>query len=319
MARKPRVHFPTALYHVMLRGNGGQDIFFEDADRFRFCLLLQEGVERYGHRIHAFCLMSNHVHLLVQVGETPLSRIMQNLSFRYTRWLNWRRNSSGHLFQGRFKAVLVDADSYLLELARYIHLNPVRAGLVQTPEDYPWSGHRAFLGSETVPWLTTDLLLAQFGKNKSRARRVYEKFVKRDQESGRRNEFHDGAAVDSRILGDDAFVDRVLIQANESPKRHISLDEIITRVCRTSGVDPKDLTASGKNRQFSEARGLVAWLILETGNGTIAELARLTGRDASTLSAVARNVRVRAESDQILADRMRQLINELSGNTLIQA
>ena len=192
MARKPRVHFPAALYHVMLRGNGGQDIFFEDADRYRFYLLLQQGVERYGHRIHAFCLMSNHIHLAIQVAETPLSHIMQNITFRYTRWVNWHRKSSGHLFQGRFKAVLVDADSYLLELIRYIHLNPVRAGMVAAPEDYPWSGHRACLGLETIPWLTTDWVLAQFGTNPARARREYGKFVDLGKGDGRRQEFHSG-------------------------------------------------------------------------------------------------------------------------------
>ena len=110
MARKSRVYYPGALYHVVLRGNGGQTIFFDDRDRTRFCFLAQEGIERFGHRIHAFCLMSNHVHLAIQVGDVSLSRILQNLSFRYTRWVNWRQSRTGHLFQGRYKAVLVDAD-----------------------------------------------------------------------------------------------------------------------------------------------------------------------------------------------------------------
>jgi REP element-mobilizing transposase RayT len=136
MARKPRVYFPGALYHVILRGNGGQTIFFDDKDRTRFCFLVQEGIERFGHRIHAFCLMSNHVHLAIQVGEVSLSRILQNLSFRYTRWVNGRQSRTGHLFQGRYKAVLVDADIYLQVLTRYIHLNPVRAGIVKEPEAY---------------------------------------------------------------------------------------------------------------------------------------------------------------------------------------
>jgi len=129
MARKPRVHVAGGYYHVMMRGNVGSDLFFSNADYCRFLLLLQEGIERYGHRVHAFCLMTNHVHLLIQVGDTPLSRIIQNLGFRYTRYINSKRKEVGHLFQGRYKAILVDEDSYLLELARYIHLNPVRAGL----------------------------------------------------------------------------------------------------------------------------------------------------------------------------------------------
>ncbi len=295
----------------MLRGNAGQEIFFEDADRYRFYLLLQEGVERYGHRIHAFCLMSNHIHLAIQVGDIALSRIMQNIGFRYTRWINWRLNSSGHLFQGRFKAVLVDADSYLVELTRYIHLNPVRAGMVHAPEEYPWSGHRAYLGTEIIPWLTTDWVLAQFGKNVARARLEYRKFVELGKEDGYRQEFHGGRADDSRILGDDSFTDRVLAQADEKPKHKIRLEEIIACVCREYAIDEKDLATPGKYRSLSEARGMAAWLILETGCGTIAQLGKQTGRDVTTLSTVAKHLQTRAKMDVAVADRMKGVLNEL--------
>lgn len=311
MARKPRIHFPGALYHVMLRGNAGQDIFFEDADRYRFYLLLQEGVERYGHRIHAYCLMSNHIHLAIQVGEVPLSRIMQNIGFRYTRWINWRRNSTGHLFQGRFKAVLVDADSYIVELTRYIHLNPVRAGMVRAPEEYPWSGHRAYLGRETIPWLTTDWVLAQFGASVARARREYLKFVEQGKDDGPQQAFHSGVTGDSRILGDDTFLDKVLAQADEKPTRKIRMDKITAAVCREYRIEELDLAAPGKYRNLSEARGMAAWLILESGHGTIAELGKLTGRDPTTLCRVAKHLQIKAKTDSALADRMKKLVNEL--------
>ena len=139
MARRARIHYPGAVYHVMLRGNGGQDIFVDDSDRIRFYDLLEEGVRRFDVRIAALCLMSNHVHLVVQVAEVPLSRLIQNVSFRYTRYRNAKERRTGHLFQGRYRAILIDAEAYLLELVRYIHLNPVRAGLVKDPEDYRWS------------------------------------------------------------------------------------------------------------------------------------------------------------------------------------
>lgn len=292
----------------MLRGNAGQDIFFEDADRYRFYLLLQEGAERYGHRIHAFCLMSNHVHLAIQVGEVPLSRIMQNIGFRYTRWINWRRKSSGHLFQGRFKAVLVDADSYLLELTRYIHLNPVRAGIVQAPEEYPWSGHRAYLGLETIPWLTTDWVLAQFGSRITKARREYRRFVDLGKDEGHQQEFHSGRADDSRILGNDIFIDRVLASTPLRLKRQLCLKEIIGIVCQEYAIEEKSLATPGRYRNLSEARGMVAWLILETGSGTVTELGKLTGRDVTTLSSVAKHLQYRAKSDSALADRMKSLL-----------
>jgi REP element-mobilizing transposase RayT len=162
MARKPRIHYPGAVYHVILRGDAGQDLFSQDKDRDRFYRLLDEGQQKYGYRIHAFCLMRNHVHLALQVGEISLFRIMQNLSQRYTVWMNRQQGRTGHLFQGRYKAILLDADAYLLELLRYIHLNPVRAGIMKLPEGYAWSSHRAYLGQEKIPWLTTDWTLAQF-------------------------------------------------------------------------------------------------------------------------------------------------------------
>lgn len=307
MARKPRVHYPAALYHVIMRGNACQDIFFDDEDRCRFYLLLQEGIERYGHRIHAYCLMTNHVHIAIQVGEVSLSRIMQNITFRYTRWVNWRQQRSGHLFQGRFKAVLVDADSYLLELTRYIHLNPVRAGMVQSPEEYPWSGHRAYLGSETIPWLTTDWVLSQFAGKSERARRGYKEFVDQGKEDGYQQEYHRGSANDSRVLGDDTFIDKVLAHTEARPKQRISLDEIIQSVCRKYGIEEEDLKAPGKYRNLSAVRGMAAWLILETGGATLAELSINTGRDVSTLSTAAKSVQIRAKSDQELADCMREL------------
>jgi REP element-mobilizing transposase RayT len=156
MSRKPRIHFPGAVYHVIMRGNAGDPIFFEDRDRYRLYLILQHAVEKFGCRIHAFCFMTNHLHLVMQAGDIPLSRIMQNISLRYTKWIHFTRSRSGHLFQGRYKAILLDADEYLLELVRYVHLNPVRAGMNATPEEHPWSGHHAYLGTMVLPWLTTD-------------------------------------------------------------------------------------------------------------------------------------------------------------------
>jgi len=308
MARKSRIHYPAALYHVIMRGNARQDIFFNDEDRCRFYLLLQEGIERYGYRVHAFCLMTNHIHLAIQVGEVSLSRIMQNLTFRYTRWVNWRQKRSGHLFQGRFKAVLVDADSYLLELTRYIHLNPVRATMVKSPVEYPWSGHRAYLGSETIPWLTTDWVLSQFAVKSEKARREYREFVDQGKKEGHIQEYHSGTANDSRILGDDTFIDKVLAQAEARPQQHISLDDLINRVCMKYGIEEKDLKTPGKYRNLSTARGMVAWLILETGAAKLIELSAYTGRDVSTLSSAAKALHVRAKSDQGLADSMRELM-----------
>lgn len=148
MARPPRLHLAGGLYHVVLRGNARQDIFFDDDDRHRFYGLLEQGGRRYGHRIHAFCGMTHRVPLAMQAAQARLSRAMHYLSFRYARRFNDRYRRVGHLFQGRYQAILVDRDRYRLELVRDIHLNPVRAGLVGDPADYRWSGHGAYLGRD---------------------------------------------------------------------------------------------------------------------------------------------------------------------------
>jgi REP-associated tyrosine transposase len=312
MARKPRVHYAGALYHVVLRGNAGQVIFDDDEDRTQFYLLAQEGIERFGHRIHAFCLMNNHVHLAIQVGVAPLSRIIQNLSFRYTRWVNGRRKRCGHLFQGRYKAVLVDADSYLDALTRYIHLNPVRAGIVKAPKDYRWSGHRAYLGLEKIPWLTTDWVLLQFSERLVVARRIYEKYVAEGKEEGHQAEYHQGSEMDSRILGDDRFIDRVLGPKRSVSKSKIGLEGIWREVCGCYSVDESRWKGGGRERRLSEARGMAAWLVLESGVGTLVQLGRLTGRDPTTLSSAAKRLQKRAQEDLPLAKRMKQLLEASS-------
>ena len=298
MARKPRVHLPGGLYHVMLRGNRGQDIFFSDDDRCHLYLLIQEGVERFGHRVHAFCLMGNHVHLAIQVVEVPLSKIIQNLSFRYTRWVNKTQASVGHLFQGRYKAILVDADAYLLELVRYIHLNPVRARIVSEPSAYVWSGHRAYLGQEAVPWLTTDWVLGQFSKRRSTARERYARFVNEGMEEGRREEFHRGVE-DARVLGDERFMEAVLHRLEDTPSRLWQMDEIVAVVCRSYGIREGELSAPGRRRDLAEARAVAAQLATTAGQVSLTEVAGRFGRDVATLSTGMRRLSMRSREDEL--------------------
>lgn len=151
---------------------------------------------------------------------------MQNLSFRYTRWVNKRQHRVGHLFQGRFKALLVDADSYLLELVRYIHLNPVRAGLVSDPADYAWSGHRAYLGAAQVHWLTTDWVLSQLSKHRKAAIKRYHDFIEARSGEGYREDFHRGTAAGG-VLGDDRFVEAVESQQGRKQSARVAGVDIL--------------------------------------------------------------------------------------------
>jgi REP element-mobilizing transposase RayT len=311
MARKPRIHSPDAVYHVILRGNGKQDIFFEDQDRYRFYLLLQEGTERFHHKVHAFCLMTNHIHLVVQVADIALSRIMQNLSFRYTRWVNWRHNRSGHLFQGRYKAVLVDGDSYLLELVRYVHLNPVRAKMVEAPKSYPWSSHRAYLGIETLPWLATEPGLAMFSRNRAQAVKVYSEFIRDGLTEGHRPEFHGEGNHDSRILGDDGFVERMAGEG-AAPFGTVSINDLLTAVCRRYSVTTYDIARPGKERPLSRVRSMAAWIVQDESSVTLKQLAERTGRDVSSLSAAAQRMQKRSRMMPELLREKEELIIEIT-------
>ncbi|MGA7828658.1 MAG: transposase [Geobacteraceae bacterium] len=310
MARKSRINFPGAVYHVILRGNAGGPIFFDDRDRYRLYLILQQTVERFRYRIHGFCLMTNHVHFIMQVGDIPLSSIMQNLSLRYTKWINFSQGLTGHVFQGRYKALLLDADSYLLEIVRYVHLNPVRAGMVGAPEDYPWSGHRAYLGVEIIPWLNSDWLLSMFSDKIDIARIKYRSFVADGMAEKRRNEFHRGTS-EGRILGDDTFVDEALCKANQVRRQTFSLNDVVMAVCRRYGISERQLKAHGKIRPYTEARALLALLVKEHAHLSLTELGRLLGRDISPLSRSAQRLVVNAETEPRLAKLIRDLRNEL--------
>lgn len=178
MARPLRIEFPGAVYHVTSRGDAGADVFLDDEDRQAFLDVLAHAVERFGWLCHAYCLMDDHYHLLIETPQPNLSRGMRQLNGIYTQRFNRRHGRAGQLFRGRFKAILVDRDNYLLALVRHVVLNPVRVRISRGPDTYAWSSYRAMTGSVPVPaFLTTDGVLSHFGKERARARRRFAEFV----------------------------------------------------------------------------------------------------------------------------------------------
>ena len=208
MARPLRVEYPGAFYHVLNRANGRELIFLDQRDREKFLQYLETAIERYGVIVHTYCLMDNHYHLLLETPQPNLSVTMHWLNVSYATYFNRKRRRHGHLFQGRFKAILIDADAYLKQLSRYIHLNPVRAEMVTSPDQYQWSSYPAFIGKQKpAKFLETRWLLSNFGKSKKEAQRNYQKFVEKVDITSLKNpskQLRGGF-----ILGDTEFVNWV--------------------------------------------------------------------------------------------------------------
>lgn len=178
MARQLRIEYPNAVYHVTSRGNARADIFIDDTDRENFLGVMGKVVTRYNWFCHAYCLMDNHYHLLIETPDGNLSEGMRQLNGVYTQASNRRHGRVGHIFQGRFKAVIVEKESHLLELCRYVILNPVRAGMVADPQKWRWSSYRFTGGvAKKEPYLSTEWILSQFGQTKTEARKKYRQFV----------------------------------------------------------------------------------------------------------------------------------------------
>ena len=178
MARPLRIAFPGAFYHVTARGNERKAVFKSIRDRQKFLQYLETATERYNAVIHAYCLMDNHYHLLLETPSGNLPQIMHHINGAYTTYFNVKRARAGHLFQGRYKAIVVEMDEYAKELSRYIHLNPVRAKLAETPDKYEWSGYNFYIGVKSAPnWLHRDFILGYFGDKVSVAQQGYKEFV----------------------------------------------------------------------------------------------------------------------------------------------
>lgn len=204
MGRALRINYANAHYHVTSRGNEQKDIFKSRRDREQFLSYLESSVMRYGAKIHAYCLMTNHYHLLLQTPDGNLPEIMRHINGAYTNYFNAKRKRAGHLFQGRYKAILIEADEYLMELSRYIHLNPVRAGMSEKPEDHPWSSYQNYIGLRpALSWLCTDRVMDHFSGSKS-----YRQFV--EEILGNDHENPMQSAVAATLLGSESFVQEIM-------------------------------------------------------------------------------------------------------------
>ena len=283
MPRKPRLHVPGGLYHVILRGNARQAIFFDNEDRNHWESILAKGLNRYGHRIHAYCWMTNHVHMAIQCSGERVSSLIRDVASQYARSINRKMRRSGHLFERRHRSILVQADNYLVTLVRYIHQNPLHAGLVDDIDKYRWSSHNAYLGRGRPEWLTIDWALSMFGNSRKTAIKSYNAFVRADAGAHITKQISCGNDSDDRIFGDDGFADAA-DAANRNAPATEGLDEIIERVCTAHQSSEGEIASKSGNHRNAAIRAEIALEAIEARAATLATVARRFGRSESVLS-----------------------------------
>lgn len=257
--------------------------------------------------------MGNHVHLLVEASSVPVSKVMQGLQQTYTSYFNRKYKLVGHLFQGRYKALVCDGDSYLLELVRYLHLNPVRSKLVKDPALYPWSSHHAYLGEAqgTDSCVQTEWVLSQFSSKRSEALRRYGQFVLEGIGMGHREELY--AAKEQRYVGNEQFVDQVtgMIERGQRPAVRVAVGEIERAVCGRYALSLELLRSRSKDRRGSFGRLVVAYLGQELAGIKLNEVAKRYGRDQVSLSLGLKRLREKVSGDVHLEQDLEDLMDGL--------
>ena len=292
MPRSARLDIPGLLQHVIVRGVARCDIFRDDDDRERFLQTLSTLLVETDTDCLAWSLMTNHVHLLLRPRQSRLAPFMRSLLTGYAIYFNLRHKRSGHLFQNRYKSVVCEEDAYLLELVRYIHLNPLRAGLVQNLDAldrYPWSGHAVVMGRGALAGQGTDEILMLFAKGKREARKRYRQYVadgvalgKREELGGNRKragasiEGPDEETFDARILGSGGFIDELRGRQDLRPKLPLAarLDDIVVRSCQYFGIEQKDLRLQSRAARIAEARAVICYLAVRVAGHSGAEVGR---------------------------------------------
>ncbi len=280
MARRPRLFVPGMLYHVIARGNQRQQTFTSDGDYRAYIERLARYRKKYDYVLHAYCLMPNHVHLLVESSEHPLAKFMQGLQQSYSQYFNLKHRKTGHVFEGRYKAILCQKDEYLLQLIRYIHLNPVRAGLVRSPERYRYSGDHAYLHGKATETIDPAAVLSMLG-----GRQAYRRFVRDGLGEGHKQEYYE--VEDQRFLGAKGFGERLrrkepALSAKRLTRR--SIGAAARDLAKLLKVEIHTLRSPDRGWAISKARTIAAYVLVRRLGYRLSDVAAYFDRDTATLA-----------------------------------
>lgn len=302
MARHPRIFAPGLLYHVIVRGNHQQRIFRTGADYQAYLAGLVTYRKKYDLRFYAYCLMPNHVHLLLETAEVPLARFMQGVQQSYAQYFNRVHRKVGHLFQGRYRAIVCEKERYLLALLRYIHLNPVRGKLVRRPEQYRYSGHGVYVRSQATDLLDPAPVLGLLG-----GRGAYERFVQAGRGVGHTAAYYE--VGDEPVLGRAGFAESLRRKLGKQPRpggRH-SLDTTFTTLARHLKLAPTLLRGPDRGWAAARARTLVAYTLVRRLGFPLSAVARHAGRDAATVSTLISRLADRVQDDRAIQQEVERL------------
>jgi putative transposase len=304
MPRKPRIEFSDAFYHVIVRGNQKQRVFKDAADFQKYLLTLTVYKNRTGCRIYAHVLMNNHLHLLIETKDIPLSKVMQGVNQTYTMYFNRRYRTVGHLFQGRYKAIVCDREAYLLGLLKYIHQNPLRAKIVDRLDQYPWSSHHAYTGKNNPLGLVdtdqVNQVLRMFSESKARSRTKYRQFMSEEETLNKAAVY---ATVDRRLQGDETFIEAVQ-QKSEQPVekekkgKTFTLAAIARAAQEQLGITLDDLRSATKQARVMAGRRLLS-VVAKTYGYKGKEIAEFLRKDPSAVAGYLRNA---AEERKMVAN-----------------
>ncbi|GBE05144.1 MAG TPA: hypothetical protein ENG95_04215 [Nitrospirae bacterium] len=306
MARQLRIEFEGAFYHITSRGNLRGALFFEEKDREKFIEILGRTKNRYGYLLHAYALMGNHYHLLIETPKANISQIMQNINTSYTVYINKKYQRSGHLFQGRFKGIIVDKDEYLLALSRYIHLNPVKAGIVQKPEDNKWTSYKLYINKAgSNGFVDTTDTLSYFSEKASQSKQAYRAFVEAGTEQDN-NPLREAEA--GLILGGESFKEKIMslldiVKADEELPQlkrlrgYVAIEKVIEEYCRYYGESMEKLRRKGKGKK---GRQIAIYLSKILSGKTNKEVGEYFGIKGPAVSGVIKTVEGRMNSEKHL-------------------
>ena len=301
MARRPRLFAPGLLYHVIVRGNQKRKAFLDGDDYQTYLERLGRYRRRYGYTIHAYCSMPNHIHLLLESSAQPLGKFMQGLQQSYSQYFNLRHRKVGHVFQGRYKAIVCQKVAYLLDLIRYIHLNPVRSGIVKDAERYRYSGARSYLDGKPTETIDPRKVLHLLGGKSG-----YRKFVRDGRGDGHRKDYYE--LEDQRFLGAAGFGEKLQEEEIEpQPRKRKALDVVVKRLGKELKFDIAELVSADRTWSVSKARTLIAYILVRRHGYGLGEIARYFRRDSATTGTLLGRLARRLEADTDLRRQIARL------------